>query len=265
MISLHEQKSFFSDINRELHQKIKIFIAQLKSSGLTFSPMTTQTAQAEGFAPEQLYYIKSGTVAVDYEDRCLYLYEAGDIFIPHCVNQYEQTEISFTVKSELEIEVLSLNSLNQTISSIPELLPQWMSILQLIQLQTNQIAGALTPVKDQATPGFQRFTAGEVIINEGALPDYVYSVTSGSATAIHNDIEVGVINQGEIFGAIAVLTGQRRTASVVAKTNCSVLMVHKDDFSKMVHTHPELFLNILKDLSNTVKSLNKRISDNDAS
>ncbi len=98
------------------------------------------------------------------------------------------------------------------------------------------------------------------IIKEGDDADYVYSVSDGVAVAIHNGVEVGEIHQDEIFGAIAVLTDQKRTATVVAKTDCTVLMVHKDEFSKMVHSHPKLFLNILSSLAEKITSLNQKVS-----
>lgn len=260
MISINEQKEFFSTINEELHSKTSDFIQQLLQTNLEFSLKTTKDAQNEGFIPNQLYYIESGTVGVDYEEKDLFLFEQGDIFIPHCIEEYEEAELYFSVKSELQLKVVSLDSLFEVLAKDKQLIALWFSINQLLQLQVQQMIGSLTRSEERANPGFKRFAQGQVIIQEGDLPDYVYSVTSGTAVAVHNGVEVGEIKQDEIFGAIAVLTNQRRSASVLAKTDCTVLMVHRDEFSKMVHSHPDLFLNILKDLSNTITALNKKVS-----
>jgi len=260
MISINEQKSVFSSINKELHAKSALFFDRLKSSNVDLQELTRIDVQTSGFDPKNLYFLKDGNVTVEYDDKDLFIFEGGDIILPYSPEEYEEVCLYYSIKSDVEILCLPLDKLFTLMSKNPSLISLWFSITTLNQLQLNQMIGVLTKKEERANPGFGRFKAGMEIIKEGDDADYVYSINEGTAIAIHNGVEVGEIKQDEIFGAIAVLTHQKRTASVVAKTNCTVLMVHKDEFSKMVHSHPKLFLNILSSLADKIISLNNKVS-----
>ena len=261
MISINEQKEVFNTANTNLHAVTQSFLARLSEIGLSKLTLNTEEIQVAGFRHNNLYFIKSGSVSVEFDETDLYLYEANDILIPHSMENYGETELYYTVKSDVKIEVYELDAVIEHMSSDKDLITQWLTINSLVQLQMNQIVAKLTDKEERANPGFNRFKAGTEIITEGDEADYVYSVTSGKAVALHNGVEVGEIKQDEIFGAIAVLTDQKRTATVLAKTDCSVMMVHKDEFSKMVYSHPHLFMNIINSLADKIKSLNDKMAE----
>jgi len=260
MLSINEQKTVFSSINKELYAKSSEFLERLQSSGGELLELTRMDVQTTGFSPKNVYFIKDGNVIVEYDEKELFIFEGGDIILPYSPEEYEEVCLYYSVKSDVEISCISLDNLFTIMSKQSSLISLWFSINTLNQLQLIQMIGVLTRKEERANPGFGRFKAGMEIIKEGDAADYVYSINEGTAVAIHNGVEVGQINQDEIFGAIAVLTHQKRTASVVAKTNCTVLMVHKDEFSKMVHSHPKLFLNILSSLADKIISLNAKVS-----
>ncbi len=260
MISISEQKEIFTNINTKLQQKTADLINRLSKAGLKLTKHEPGDIESKHFSKDYVYYLAGGNVALESDDKELLLFEEGDIITPHCRKEYEQANINFVVRAGLKLVTFSLEELFKIMAKDERLIALWFSITTLNQLQLHQVIAATTQKEHRANPGFKRFNAGDVIIQEGDAPNYVYSITSGSAAAFHNEVEVGEIKQDEIFGAIAVLTNQKRSASVIAKTDCMVLMVHKDEFSKMVHSHPDLFLNILKDLANTIKSLNEKVS-----
>jgi len=260
MISINEQKNVFSSINKELYEKSSLFFEQLKENGVKLTKLARTDVQTAGFSPQNIYFVQDGNVTLEYDEKELYIFEGGDIILPYSPEDYEEVGSYYTVKSEVEILSISLDDLYTAMNKNESLFPLWLSINTLNQLQLNQMIGVLTKKEERANPGFGRFKAGMEIIKEGGDADYVYSINEGTAVAIHNGVQVGEIQQDEIFGAIAVLTHQKRTASVVAKTNCTVLMVHKDEFSKMVHSHPKLFLNILSSLADKIISLNDKVS-----
>src|SRR5690625_7337213 len=74
------------------------------------------------------------------------------------------------------------------------------------------------------------FSAGETIIAQGAEADRVFTLLEGKAEALRDGVKVGEVHADEIFGALAVFTRQRRMASVVAISDCTVLAVPKDEF-----------------------------------
>jgi CRP-like cAMP-binding protein len=74
------------------------------------------------------------------------------------------------------------------------------------------------------------FTAGERIITKGEAGTVFYMIKSGSVTvtdmgARANDIE---LRAGEFFGERALLLGEPRAATVVAKTNTALMALDRD-------------------------------------
>jgi len=260
VISINEQDDAYALVNKALHLKSAELLTALKSKGLQFNSRTTVDIQNEGISPEHIYFVKEGNISIEYDDKTLYIFEAGDVISRPMIEGAGEAELYYTVKSEIEIEAIPTKLVCSAMADDPTLISLWFSITAMCQLQLNQMVGVLTKKEERANPGFGRYKAGMEIIKEGDDADFVYSVSEGTAVAIHNGVEVGEIQQDEIFGAIAVLTDQKRTASVVAKTNCTVLMVHKDEFSKMVSSHPKLFLNILSSLAEKIISLNEKVS-----
>ncbi len=260
MISVNEQKTIFSSINKELYSKSSRLFDKLKQYDSPLVELSISEIQSQGFEPQNVYFLKDGNVIVEYDNREIFVYEAGDIILSHTAEKYEEASIYYSVAADVQLFSLPLEVLFDVMAKDTSLIALWFAASRLCQLQLNQMVGVLTQKELRANPGFGRFKAGMEIIKEGDDADYVYSVSEGVAVAIHNGVEVGEIHQDEIFGAIAVLTDQKRTATVVAKTNCTVLMVRKDEFSKMVHSHPKLFLNILSSLAEKITSLNHKVS-----
>lgn len=260
MISINEQQESFSSVNQEIHRMSASFISKLKDNGVKFISLSTSDIQNEGIWPDRLYYLKEGNISLEYDEKDLFIFDKGDLMTFPSIDNVEETGLYYSVKSEVEVESIMIQDLYQAIANDVNLISQWFSISSMYQIQLNQMIGVLTQKEERANPGFGRYKAGMAIINEGEDADYVYSVSEGTAVAVYNGVEVGEIHQDEIFGAIAVLTNQKRTASVIAKTNCTVLMVHKDEFSKMVNSHPKLFLNILTSLAEKITALNDKVS-----
>jgi len=261
MISINEQADVFNTANAKLHDLTQSFISNLRAKGLVSTSLDTEQVQVVGLRHTHLYLIKKGSISVEYDEADLYLFEKNDVLLPHSMEEYGGSELYYTVKSDVNLEAYELEAVIEHLTSDKTLISQWFAINNLMQLQMNQIVAKLTDKEERANPGFSRFKAGSEIITEGDEADYVYSVTEGKAVALHNGVEVGEIKTDEIFGAIAVLTDQKRTATVIAKTNCSVLMVHKDEFSKMVYSHPHLFMNIITSLADNIKSLNDKMAE----
>ncbi|MBK8187085.1 MAG: cyclic nucleotide-binding domain-containing protein [Cellvibrio sp.] len=109
------------------------------------------------------------------------------------------------------------------------------------------------------TPGFSNFAPGDTIINQGDNADLVYTLIEGHADAVCDGVKVGEIHQNEIFGALAVFTGQPRIASVVARTECTVMMVNKDDFVQLIYQQPQISVGVIEEMAAKINELNSQI------
>ncbi len=84
----------------------------------------------------------------------------------------------------------------------------------------------------------QRFGRGEAIIREGADGASMFVLVSGEASVIVGRAEhgtrVATLNAGDCFGEMSLLTGEKRSASVVAISDCKVLEITKPLFAEII-------------------------------
>jgi serine/threonine protein kinase len=64
-----------------------------------------------------------------------------------------------------------------------------------------------------------------VMVTEGEIDDSFYIILSGRAVVRKNDRYIATIDRGECFGEMAYLSGDPRTATVIADTDCILLKI----------------------------------------
>lgn len=103
----------------------------------------------------------------------------------------------------------------------------------------NHVFDALMPFARRITP-----KRGEVLIRRGDPSDSLYLVLEGSLWVEEAKAELGA---GTVVGEIGVLSGTRkRTATVIAKTDCVLARVSADDFQQVYFTHPSVGLSLVR-------------------
>ncbi len=89
------------------------------------------------------------------------------------------------------------------------------------------------------------FRHGEVITRQGNEAHYLYTLTKGTAEvrvagASGETRTLATLKAGDVFGEMALLTGERRTASVVATTDTICYRLDKDSFAEILYNRPEI-------------------------
>lgn len=72
---------------------------------------------------------------------------------------------------------------------------------------------------------WKEFSKGDIIVTEGEQETAFYIIAKGGVEVMKNDRVVGIMKQGDCFGEIAFLTHQPRNATIVARTEVSLMMV----------------------------------------
>src|SRR3990167_5361149 len=83
---------------------------------------------------------------------------------------------------------------------------------------------------------------GEIIIQEGTWPYYVYILKEGKTRVLKNvggkQVLIGLLTEGDIFGEISFLGKTKRTVSVIADGEAIVEMITRDTFMDFVDKLP---------------------------
>lgn len=80
---------------------------------------------------------------------------------------------------------------------------------------------------------------GELLIRKGERGDTAYFISSGAVEVITEHVRVR-LGRGDVFGEIALLTGQPRTADVRALGYCNLLVLSRTDFRSLTDKDPTL-------------------------
>ncbi len=101
------------------------------------------------------------------------------------------------------------------------------------------------------------FMPGGVIIEEGSEGHEFFIVIFGEVNIDKKigdqQTTVGVRRPGEIFGEMALLDKEPRSASAVAKSVCHVLCFKRDRFAHLMRSYPSFFISMLKLLNQRLR------------
>lgn len=109
------------------------------------------------------------------------------------------------------------------------------------------------------------FPAGTRVFHEGDSSDACYIVREGSfrVTREHSDgraITLATLGPGEIFGELAMLDGDTRSASAEALSDGELLALPATDVKGLMTRHPEISLKLVAALVRRLRDANERIS-----
>jgi small-conductance mechanosensitive channel len=91
---------------------------------------------------------------------------------------------------------------------------------------------------------FAPFARGEAMTREGDVDDGLYMIVEGEAAVKIGRgsaaVEVARLGAGKFFGEMSLMTGEKRSATVVAATDCTTYRLDKPAFQELVQSRPEI-------------------------
>lgn len=92
---------------------------------------------------------------------------------------------------------------------------------------------------------------GATIASKGDPGTSLFAIISGTVKISVSSPDgrnaiLNLIGPGEIFGEVAVLDGQSRTADVIANSNCELFIIDRRDFIPFVRSHPALAMKLIE-------------------
>ena len=213
-----------------------------------------------GFDAAKFYRVESGTVSVRYSDRIVYLLEEGDLLLPDIAGTRDaDAAVYYGSEAGASLSAFTALEFMQKVFSRPSTTKLWTRLLVTYAGMMLRLTAANSRVDVVTTPGFAVYEPGEAIITQGERAHYVFNLTAGLADVLVDDVPVGIISPGEIFGAMAALTHADRSATVRARSRCSVVKVPNSQFTDLIRSNPATIHALLTDMANSIVSLNEQL------
>jgi CRP-like cAMP-binding protein len=134
------------------------------------------------------------------------------------------------------------------------------SHLRGLKLLAGLSSGQLEDISRKLKP--VRFRQGEVILREGTSGDEMFFIESGRVRVIRGDgsqrLVLAELGAGDLFGEMALLTGNTRSASVVAQSEVDLWALSQADFDDLVTAYPNLALALGRLLSERLRTTDQR-------
>jgi CRP-like cAMP-binding protein len=127
-------------------------------------------------------------------------------------------------------------------------------------------AGLSAPALDAVNRLFRDagYTPGETIYTEGQPAERLCVVATGKVKLVRHALDgqeviLGLLGQGELFGSLALLGAQCHPESALAHTTACVLIITPQDFQSILFQHPQVALNVLEVVSRRLDESQDRI------
>lgn len=106
---------------------------------------------------------------------------------------------------------------------------------------------------------------GVIIMGQDDDTDYLCVLLSGTVQAYVSDeqgkrIIVNTMTAGQWFGELAMLSGEPRSANVVAVEDCEVMLVQRDAVMQAFEASPAFCCNVIRRLAKKVNDLTEEVS-----
>jgi len=206
----------------------------------------------------QVFLIKQGMVHGLVDERPMFYMQEGDLLglrqgveLPGC---------RYSTEEPLSLAPFSRSELFKHIYAGEE---RQELFVQYMAGQNSLLSSALAQLKQpeigQAS-GFQSFAPGEELIRQGDEAEHVFIIIEGHAAAYVDGHKVGDVQKDEVFGAMAVFTNEKRSATVIASEPCTVMLIPREQFLNLMQSNPRIAHSLIESMAKRINLLNKEVA-----
>jgi CRP/FNR family transcriptional regulator, cyclic AMP receptor protein len=249
-----------SALSQQFGKLVSALLEVVRMPAMPLEVDVTPAGNFRGFDGGQFYVVQRGSITASYQNKALYTLESSDILLPDIAGGLDQNiAVFYSSDAGAHLHCYPALEFMQRVFDEPAAVRLWTRLLITYAGLMLRIAAANAQVEAPATLGFEAYEPGDIIIQQGDRADFVYNMSSGMAEVLVDDVNVGRIGEGEIFGAMAALTHADRSATVRAKTACSIVKVPKEQFTELIKSNPATIHGLLIDMANSIVNLNEQL------
>lgn len=103
----------------------------------------------------------------------------------------------------------------------------------------------------------RNYLTGEYIFYQGDPGIGLYVIREGEVQIVRSgdngvDVNLATFSKGDFFGELALVDGEKRSASAVAKTDVKAAVFFKPDLDEFIEKYPKKGIKILNGISNII-------------
>jgi CRP/FNR family transcriptional regulator, cyclic AMP receptor protein len=129
----------------------------------------------------------------------------------------------------------------------------WVAVLREVPLFESLSKRQVQRIADAARA--QRFAPGAPIVRKGQRGETFFVILDGKATVHLSRGRSRPLGAGDYFGELALLDGEPRSATIVAKTPVLAMRLSRRRFQALLASDSELASGLLKGLATRLRSL----------
>ncbi|MFI8481244.1 cyclic nucleotide-binding domain-containing protein [Pseudomonas sp. NPDC078700] len=113
---------------------------------------------------------------------------------------------------------------------------------------------SLHPADVLAAAGYfsiSKYAPEQLICSEGEAGSFMCVIHFGAVSVYKtnssgDNVEIAKLRKGRAFGEMAVLDGERRSASCVAVSDCTLVVLSRDSLEKMINESPKAAAKLIR-------------------
>lgn len=136
-------------------------------------------------------------------------------------------------------------------------------------LKINPMFAELGPEELQRISGLchtKQLAAGETLFQKGDQGDALFGVRKGqirieTGAADGTRLTLNFLGPGDLFGEVAVLDGQSRTADAIAAAPTELFVLRRDDFMAHLEREPRVAVKLIELLCQRIRWMSERMEE----
>ena len=110
----------------------------------------------------------------------------------------------------------------------------------------------------------RNYPKNSMIILEEEMGDVVFIVITGTVkiTRVNDEgkeVILAMLGAGEVFGEMAILDGESRSANALAQENCEVITINREEFLNIIKTNNKVALNLMTEFAVRLRKSDQQI------
>ncbi|MCF0062994.1 cyclic nucleotide-binding domain-containing protein [Dyadobacter chenwenxiniae] len=125
---------------------------------------------------------------------------------------------------------------------------------QLFAQTPENVLSSIAPIMKEIT-----YSDGQEIFAKGDPGDSMYIIYTGQIGIYDGKKQLALFDKGEIFGELALLDTEPRSATTVAETDTLVFRIDQEDFFELMEERDEILKNVLRILCQRIRAQNEKM------